>query len=55
MKSAYRIADRIAMLYDKKIIAVGTPEQIKHSDNEIVRQFINGRSEGPIKVRAEDE
>lgn len=48
MKSAYKIADRIAMLYDRKIIAVGTPDEIKNSDNEIVRQFISGSAEGPI-------
>jgi len=48
MKSAYEIADRIAMLYDKKIIALGSPEEIKRSDNEIVRQFIAGSSKGPI-------
>jgi phospholipid/cholesterol/gamma-HCH transport system ATP-binding protein len=48
MKSAYEIADRVAMLYDKKIIALGTPEEIKRSDNRIVHQFVNGESEGPI-------
>ncbi|MFB3886330.1 MAG: ABC transporter ATP-binding protein [Thermodesulfobacteriota bacterium] len=50
MKSAYRIADRIAMLYQGKIIEVGTPEEIKNSSHPIVRQFIEGRSEGPIKI-----
>jgi len=48
MKSAYKIADRIAMLYDKHIIAIGTPEEIKNSDNPVVQQFINGDAEGPI-------
>ncbi|MBN1353609.1 MAG: ABC transporter ATP-binding protein [Candidatus Omnitrophica bacterium] len=48
MKSAYRIADKIAMLYDGKIIAVGTPDEIKNTNNPIVKQFINGDSEGPI-------
>jgi len=50
MKSAYKIADRIAMLYDKKIIAVGTPEEIRKSKNPIVKQFINGEAKGPITV-----
>lgn len=50
MKSAYKIADRIAMLYDKKIIAVGTPDEIKDSDNGIVRQFISGEAKGPITI-----
>lgn len=48
MKSAYKIADRIAMLYDKKIIAIGTPDEIKESDNPIVKQFITGAAKGPI-------
>ena len=51
MKSAYKIADRIAMLYDRKIIAVGTPEEIRNSDNGIVRQFISGDAKGPITMR----
>jgi len=50
MKSAYKIADRIAMLYQGEIIEVGTPEEIKNSPDPIVQQFIQGRSEGPIKI-----
>ena len=48
MDSAYRIADHIAMLYKGEIIEVGTPEEIKNSSHEIVRQFIHGEVEGPI-------
>ena len=48
MKSAYSIADKIAMLYQGKIIAEGTPAQIQDSAHPIVHQFINGLSEGPI-------
>jgi phospholipid/cholesterol/gamma-HCH transport system ATP-binding protein len=50
MKSAYKIGDRIAMLYQGKIITVGTPEEIKNSSNPIVQQFIQGKSEGPIRI-----
>ncbi len=50
MTSAYKIADRIAMLYQGKIIEVGTPEEIRSSDNEIVRQFVSGSAVGPITV-----
>ncbi len=53
MVSAYRIADRIAMLYQGKIIEVGTPEEIKSSPNEIVQQFIRGEVLGPITQGAE--
>jgi phospholipid/cholesterol/gamma-HCH transport system ATP-binding protein len=51
MVSAYKIADRIAMLYQGEIIEVGTPQQNRKSGNAIVQQFIQGRAEGPIKVR----
>ena len=49
MASAMKIADEIAMLYDGKIIWRGRPDEINHSGNEMVDQFINGRADGPIK------
>ncbi len=49
MASAYRIADRIAMLYEGKVIQYGTPDEIKNTDNPIVRQFIEGLTKGPIQ------
>jgi len=48
MTSAYTIADRIAMLYDGKIIEIGTPEKIKNTHHPVVQQFITGSAEGPI-------
>lgn len=48
MVSAYKIADRIAMLYDGRIEEIGTPEQIQNSDNPVIEQFIHGHAEGPI-------
>jgi phospholipid/cholesterol/gamma-HCH transport system ATP-binding protein len=50
MVSAYKIADRIAMLFDGKIIFEGTPEKTKNTDDPIVRQFIEGKGEGPIQA-----
>lgn len=50
MKSAYKISDRIAMLYEGKIIMSGTPEEIQSTDNAFVKQFISGSSQGPIKM-----
>ena len=46
--SAYKIADRIAMLYEGKIIWVGTPEETKNTTDPVVKQFIHGSSVGPI-------
>ncbi len=48
MVSAYKIGDRIAMLYKGKIIGVGTPEEIKNSQDPVVHQFITGSAVGPI-------
>ncbi|MCX7927678.1 MAG: ABC transporter ATP-binding protein [Candidatus Omnitrophica bacterium] len=53
MKSAYKIADRIAMLYQGQIIAEGTPQEIQNTEHPIVYQFINGLSEGPITETVE--
>lgn len=50
MHSAYKIGDRIAMLYDGRIIEVGTPEEFKNTANPVVRQFVTGSAVGPIKV-----
>lgn len=50
MNSAYDIADRIAMLYNGQIVQCDVPEKIKNTDNLIVKQFIEGKLEGPISV-----
>ncbi len=50
MASARKIADKIAMLYKGKIIWQGTVKEMDQTDNPYVRQFINGSSQGPIKV-----
>ena len=49
MTSAYKVADRIAMLYNGVIVQVGTPDDIRNSSDPIVQQFIHGQAEGPIK------
>jgi phospholipid/cholesterol/gamma-HCH transport system ATP-binding protein len=45
MTSAYRISDRIAMLFEGKVIESGTPEQIRGTQNMIVRGFVEGKPE----------
>lgn len=50
MASARKIADRIAMLYNGKIIWQGPTSEIDSSGNEFVDQFIHGRAEGPIRM-----
>jgi len=48
MKVAFKIADRVAMLYKGQIIESGTPFEFQQSSNPIVQQFIEGRAEGPL-------
>lgn len=54
MHSAMKIADRIAMLYQGKIIWQGKPDQIYNSGNPYVDQFVRGSSEGPIEIKLQD-
>lgn len=51
MVTAYKISDRIAMLYQGRIEETGTPEEIRETKNSVVRQFITGSSQGPIKIK----
>ena len=50
MASAKKIGDRIAMLFDGKIIWAGPPSEINYSGNACLDQFVHGRTEGPIKM-----
>jgi phospholipid/cholesterol/gamma-HCH transport system ATP-binding protein len=50
MTSARKISDRIAMLYQGRIIWDGPTAEIDKSGNPYVDQFIHGRAEGPIKM-----
>jgi phospholipid/cholesterol/gamma-HCH transport system ATP-binding protein len=48
MTSARKVGDRVAMLYDGRIMFDGTMEDLDATDDPVVRQFIEGRAEGPI-------
>lgn len=48
MVSCYKVADRIAMLYNGVIVEIGTPAEIQATSNPVVQQFIRGRAAGPI-------
>jgi phospholipid/cholesterol/gamma-HCH transport system ATP-binding protein len=50
IQSIFEIADRIAMLYEGKIIECGTPEEIRASRNPVIAQFLSGSIEGPIHI-----
>jgi phospholipid/cholesterol/gamma-HCH transport system ATP-binding protein len=50
LASARKIAHRIAMIHEGRIIWQGPVAEIDHSGNPYVEQFIHGRAEGPIKM-----
>ncbi|HNW94205.1 MAG TPA: ABC transporter ATP-binding protein, partial [bacterium] len=55
MEFAFRIADRMAMLHEGKIVKVGTPDEFRASDDPLIKQFINGLPDGPIPLRRSRE
>jgi phospholipid/cholesterol/gamma-HCH transport system ATP-binding protein len=50
IEGAFQVGHEIAMLYEGKIIAHGTPQEIESSEDAVVQQFIHGRADGPIEV-----
>jgi len=50
MKSAFKVADRLAMLHEGKIVFNGTAQETRETRDPLVRQFVEGSSAGPIKV-----
>ncbi len=55
MKVAFKIADRVAMLHAGHIIEQGSPAEFQASTNPFVRQFIEGRAEGPLTESEPEE
>jgi phospholipid/cholesterol/gamma-HCH transport system ATP-binding protein len=51
MHSAYKVANRIAMIYDGEIIGLGTPDEIQKSQNPYIHQFVTGSVDGPMPIR----
>ncbi|MBI3551867.1 MAG: ABC transporter ATP-binding protein [Elusimicrobia bacterium] len=54
MKSAYKVGSRIAMLHEGRVLGVAHPEVIRISTNPYIRQFVDGLSHGPIKMRLKE-
>lgn len=49
IKESFKCSDYIAMLYDGKIVALSDQSSFKQSENLVVRQFLDGSADGPIK------
>jgi phospholipid/cholesterol/gamma-HCH transport system ATP-binding protein len=54
MASARRISNRMAMLFEGRIVWDGLTERVDQSGNPYVEQFINGLAEGPIEMKIQD-
>ena len=52
MRSAFTVGTRIAMLYDGKVRVVGTVDEVKHTTDPVVRQFIEGKPDLPAEETA---
>ena len=50
LPSAFRIADRIAMLFNGKLLAVGTKDEIRANQHPRVRQFLNRVPDNPVHM-----
>jgi phospholipid/cholesterol/gamma-HCH transport system ATP-binding protein len=50
LSSILRIADRVLMLHEARLVAEGTPAEVQKSNEPVVRQFLEGRADGPITV-----
>ncbi len=50
LTSIFTIADRIAMIYQGKVHALGSPAELRHSPDPVVRQFLSGESSGPMET-----
>ena len=48
LHAAFMIADRIAMLYKGRLIAVGTKEQIRANPHPVLQQMLTGSTKGPL-------
>jgi len=51
MKSAMKISDKIVFLHNGSFLMVGKPADFRSTDNPYVRQFVDGSSHGPIKMK----
>lgn len=50
MHATFEIADQIVMLYDGRVILQGTPDVFRETEDPVVRQFVEGRLQGPIQA-----
>lgn len=52
---AFRMADRVIMLYRGRLVASGSPEELRRHPDPVLQQFLQGSAEGPIPMRRSGE
>jgi phospholipid/cholesterol/gamma-HCH transport system ATP-binding protein len=50
LTSIFSVADRVALLYQGRVHALGTPDELRHSSDAVVQQFVTGCSDGPMET-----
>lgn len=50
MASAYKVGDRIAMLHGGRIVFSGTPDEVRGTDNQVVRRFVDAGTDQPAEA-----
>ncbi len=49
LEETFRIADQVIILANGGIAAQGTPEEVRHSSDPLVHQFVHAEAEGPVQ------
>jgi phospholipid/cholesterol/gamma-HCH transport system ATP-binding protein len=49
LEETFRIADKVIILANGKIAAQGTPDEVRHSTDSLVNQFVNALPDGPVQ------
>ena len=49
LEETFRIADKVVVLANGRIVAQGTPDEVRHSTDPLVHQFVNALPEGPVR------
>jgi len=49
LHETFGIADEVAMIANGRVVAQGTPEELRHSEDPLVKQFVGARADGPVR------
>ncbi|QPF72550.1 ABC transporter ATP-binding protein [Roseateles sp. DAIF2] len=49
LHETFGIADKVAMIANGRVVAQGTPDELRHSEDPLVRQFVGAQADGPVR------